>query len=255
MRPRVLVTRPRGQARDLSNLLRGVGCEPIEVPVIAIAPCTDWTAVDDALLCLDQYDWLIVTSRNAVDALFPRLGVLGRELPGSLRYAAIGRGTAAALEARGVGDSWIPSAFTSRALAEELPVRPGERVLRLRAEAAAEIADRLRARGVVVDEVVTYRTIEAPPESVPLLQRAWADGLDAVVLASASAARGFLALAHAAECEGALDVPIVAIGPVTAGDASALGFRVELIADEYSVAGIASVIRRRLLDAGHVRSQ
>lgn len=254
MRPRILITRPRGQAHDLSRLLREVGCEPIEVPAIAIAPCAEWTVVDDAIRHLERYDWVLVTSRNAVEALFTRLGVLRRDLPGSLRCAAIGRGTAAALEARGVVDPWIPSAFTSHALADELPVRPGERVLRLRAEAAAEIADRLRARGAVVDEIVTYRTIETPPESVALLQRAWADGVDAVVLASASAARGFVTLARAAECRGVLEVPIVAIGPVTAEAASALGLRVETIADEYSVAGIASAVRRRLLDAGHVHT-
>jgi uroporphyrinogen-III synthase len=256
MRPRVLVTRPRGQAHDLSELLRVAGCEPIEVPCIAIAPCAEWTAIDDALLHLEQYDWLIVTSRNAVDVLFARLRILGQGLPGSLRYAAIGPGTAAALAAQDVVDPWIPSTFTSRALADELPVRPGERVVRLRAEAAAEIGIVLRARGALVDEVVTYRTIEAPPESVPLLRRAFAGNLDAVVLTSASAARGLVMLAGAAGVGGFLrEVAIVAIGPVTAEAAVAAGLRVEAVADEHSIAGIAAVIRRRVEDgARHVHT-
>lgn len=251
-----MVTRPAGQAAELSDLLREAGCDPVEVPSIAIVPCEDWTALDTALNRLETYHWLIVTSRNAVDALFTRVYSLGRELPGSLRWAAIGPGTAAALAAHGVRDPWTPSRYLSDALATDLPVRPGERVLRLRAEAAAEIAHRLRARGAVVDEIVTYRTIEAPPESIPLLQRAWAGGIDAVVLTSASAARGFVALARAAGCADDLStLAVIAIGPVTAQAAVTEGLRVEMVADEHSIAGIAAIIRRRLPHgAGYVHT-
>ncbi|MGH2347929.1 MAG: uroporphyrinogen-III synthase, partial [bacterium] len=145
----MLVTRPAGQAGAMSALLREAGCDPVEVPSIAILPCEDWAALDAALTRLAGYDWLIVTSRNAVDILFARLRFFGRSLPASLRCAAIGPGTAAALTARDAATPWIPAAFTSRTLAEEIPVTPGQRVLRLRAEAAAEIGIVLRARGAV----------------------------------------------------------------------------------------------------------
>jgi uroporphyrinogen-III synthase len=247
--PRVLVTRPAGQAGELSALLREAGCDPVEVPAIAIRPCQDWTVLDGVLTRLATYDWLLVTSRNAVDVLFARLSILGQRVPRSLRFAAIGPGTAAALTMRAVATPWVPSAFTSRALAEEIPITPGQRVLRLRAEVAAEIGIGLRARGALVDEVVAYRTIEAPPESVPLLQGAFAGGVDAVVLASASAAHGFVALAGAAGIGSRLhEVPIVAIGPVTAEAASAAGLRVEMVAGEHSLAGIMDLIVRRVSD-------
>lgn len=253
-RPRVLVTRPAGQASELSALLRDSGCESVEVPSIAILPCEDWPALDAAIERLETYDWLLVTSRNAVEMLFLRLRIIGCEPPQTAAWAAIGPGTAAALAAHGVARAWMPSQYISDALADELPVRPGQRVLRFRAQEAADIAPRLRARGAVVDEVIVYGTVEAPPDSVALLRRAWDSGIDAVVLASASAARGFAALARAAGCNGVLEVPIVAIGPVTAGAASALGLRVETVAEEHSLPGIASAIQRRFEDAGHVRT-
>jgi uroporphyrinogen-III synthase len=171
-------------------------------------------------------------------------------MPPRLHCAAIGPGTAAALAAYGVAAAWVPSAFASEVLAEEIPISAGQRVLRLRAAVAAEIGTVLRARGAVVDDVIAYRTIEAPPESVPLLLDAFADGVDAVVLASASAARGLVTLAGAAGIgTRLLEVPVVAIGPVTAEAASAAGLRVEMVAGEYSIDGITAVIRRRLVGA------
>lgn len=245
--PRILVTRPARQAAELSDLLRRAGFEPVEVPAIAIAPPPNWTALDATLSRLAAYQWIVVTSRNAVEAVFDRMAGLGVPLPTTVRWAAIGPGTAAALAAFGVTDAWMPTRFLSEAMVDELPARAGERVLRLRAEAAAEIAPALRERGIAVDEVVAYRTIEAPPASVPLLRDAVASTVDAVVLTSASTARGLVALARTAGVEGALRaVPIVAIGPVTAASARAAGLNVSAVAEEHTTRGVAEALHRRL---------
>lgn len=249
MRPaRVLVTRPAGQADELRDLLRAAGFEPVEVPAIAIVPPESYEELDRAIARLGQFDWILVTSANAVAALFGRIAVIAREWTMPRRqWAAIGPGTAGALAAYGVTDAWMPSRFLSEAILEELPARPGERLLRLRAEAAAEIAPALRERGITVDEVVVYRTIEAPPASVPLLREAFASPVDAVVLTSASTARGLAALARAAGVEGALHgVPIVAIGPVTTAAARAAGLEVVSVAEEHTARGVAQALHRRL---------
>lgn len=245
--PRILVTRPARQAAELSDRLRGAGFEPVEVPAIAIVPPPNWTALDATLGRLAAYQWIVVTSRNAVEAVFDRMAGLGVPLPTTVRWAVIGPGTAAALAAFGVTDAWMPTRFLSEAMVDELPARAGERLLRVRAEAAAEMAPALRARGIAVDEVVAYRTIEAPPDSVPRLREAWASGVEAVVLTSASAARGFLALAASAGLTDALRaVPVVAIGPVTAAAARAAGLHVSVVAEEHTASGIAQALHRRM---------
>lgn len=253
---RILVTRPAGQMRRLSGQLRAAGFEAVEVPAIAIAPPASYDDLDRAIAGLDEFDWVLVTSQNAVAALFGRLAVVapGRTVP-RLHWAAVGPGTAAALADRGVTGVWMPSRYLSGAVAEELPARPGERVLRLRAEVAAEIAPTLRARGIVVHEVVAYRTLEAPADSIPGLRRALAEGVEAVVLTSASAARGLLALAAAAGLTDALrTVPAVAIGPVTAAAACAAGLHVSVVSDEHTAGGIARALQRRMADgAGELR--
>jgi uroporphyrinogen III methyltransferase/synthase len=92
----VLVTRPRGQARALVRKLEQLGAIVHLAPAVEIGEPKDWTLADRALLNLDQYQWLVFTSSNGVDALVSRLRYLKRDLRalGALKLAAIGPGTA-----------------------------------------------------------------------------------------------------------------------------------------------------------------
>jgi uroporphyrinogen-III synthase len=69
---RVLVTRAAHQASKLSDGLRALGAEPVEVPVLEIRPPISFDPLDAALRQLDSYDWLILTSANAARALAER---------------------------------------------------------------------------------------------------------------------------------------------------------------------------------------
>ena len=70
---RVLVTRPREQSAEFVSLLQALGADPIEAPMIRIAPPSDYTPLDDACQRLDAFDWVVFTSGNAVDAFMGRL--------------------------------------------------------------------------------------------------------------------------------------------------------------------------------------
>jgi len=247
MRPvRLLVTRPQGQGDLLCARLREMGIEPVEVPAIEIVPPESYEELDRALGRMDEYDWIIFTSRNAVAAVFERIAVIGgnHALP---RRLAIGPATAEALRERGVTNVWMPSRALSEAIGEEMPVRSGERVLRVRGQVASELPARmLRERGVTVDEVVVYRTVEAPAVSRDLLIRALREGLDGAIFTSASTVRGLLRLAAEAGCRQALEaLPAVAIGPVTARALEEAGLRVDIVAAVHTVEGIADVLRER----------
>jgi len=151
-------------------------------------------------------------------------------------------------------DVWIPTQYLSESLGQELPAQPGQRVLRIRAQAASSLpAGRLRSRGIDVDEVVAYRTVEAPPDSVPLLQEAFAGGVDGVLFTSASTVRGFARLIqHSDLKDEAARLTVIAIGPVTADAIRAIGWPVHVVASEYSLDGIATVIRRGQTDASGI---
>jgi len=108
------------------------------------------------------------------------------------------------------------------ALANAFPDASGKHVLLIRAAAAdQDLPERLRERGAMVDELAAYATVEGPASSAERLAAALADvDLSAVVFASGSAVRGFIALG------GSAALPAIVIGPRTARVARELGFRV-----------------------------
>jgi uroporphyrinogen III methyltransferase/synthase len=123
-------------------------------------------------------------------------------------------------------------------MAETLPNVEGKRIALVRASAAdSDLPERLRRRGAVVDEITAYRTIEAPAASAEPLRVALADvELAAVVFASSSAVRGYLALG------GTVRVPAITIGPRTTAGALEHGFQVIAEAEAQSAEGLASAV-------------
>lgn len=251
---RVLVTRPAGQAGELATALRAVGAEPVLLAAIEIRPLEDTRELDDALRRILEHDWVIFTSANGVRQIWERLAALGLDdvledgeegrKPGQPRVAAIGPGTAAALERRGVRPDYVPGEYVAEALAAGLPDAEGARVLMLRADIARPaLRERLAARGARVEDVAAYRTITGPAEA----GSESAAAVDAVTFTSSSTVRGFLS-AGGRVPEGAA---VVCIGPVTARTARELGLRVDAVAEPYTLEGLVEALVRH---CGHERT-
>jgi uroporphyrinogen-III synthase len=251
---RVIVTRPVEHGERLGATLQALGIEPVAVPAISFGPPATYAPLDAAIHHLDRYQWVMFTSRTGVRVFFERAAARGRPLSRHLRWAAVGPGTAEAVRAHDVEHVWIPSRYLGTTLGDELPAQQGERVLRIRAEEASSLpAERLRSRGIQVDEFVAYRTIEAPPESVPLLRKALVGGVNGVIFTSASTVRGFARLTQHADLNDEIaPLTLIAIGPVTADAIRGLGWSVHLVADEYSIDGIAAMLRRGQTDASGI---
>jgi hydroxymethylbilane synthase len=225
-RPRVIVTRPAAQSADLMAALRAVGVEPLPVPAIEVELTGPGDGIDAVARRLNSYRWVVVTSANGAGALLKAAERVFTPLETS-RFAAIGSSTRAVLEREGIEVDFVPDEPNGAALARELPVAANDRVAVIRGDLAGEsLAARLRERGAEVDDIVAYRTLEAPPGSARLL-RAAVDGgrIEAVLLTSGSTARGLAALVQRESLDLA-DLPAVCIGAETARVAAACGFHV-----------------------------
>ncbi|HEY8759657.1 MAG TPA: uroporphyrinogen-III synthase [Candidatus Dormibacteraeota bacterium] len=222
----VLVTRPGGSEDPLASALAERGYRVHAVPTIA----TEAIAIGEESLA--GFDWIVVTSAAGVAAL--------PSVPKASRWAAVGEATAAALEARGVRADVVPQATNGAAIAAAITEPAGKRVLLARADAAAEDLPRLlRERGAEVVELTAYRTVKAPETSAAALAQALADDeLAAIVFASGSAVRGFLALG------GTPALPAVTIGPKTTAVARELGFVVTGEATKQTTLGLADAVAR-----------
>jgi uroporphyrinogen III methyltransferase / synthase len=208
---RVIVTRAREQLEPLAGRIEALGHEVVRCPLIELE------RVGPAEVDVAGYDWVIVTSPFGARELVRR--ARGR-LP---RVAAIGPGTADALEACEVPVALVPSVSTQEGLLAELP-RPAGRVL----FAGAERARSLLTRELGAVFVPLYATRELRPDPPP-------EG-DLIVLASASAASALGALC--------LDVPAVSIGPETTRAARAVGVRVVAEAEAHDLEGLLAAVAR-----------
>ena len=248
---RIAITRPMAQAAALADKLAALGAWPIIFPTIQIAPVDDYAPLDAALRQLDQYQWIVFTSANAVAIFWERLrrhlparvpaaGGFTGLVPAALQFAAVGPATARALEKHGASAKIVPDEYVAEALAAGLGDVAGRRILLPHAELARDaLADELRRRGATVDEIAIYRTLPAAPDprSLAELKR----GVDAITFTSASAARNF-ALVIAGETLASGPAIIACIGPVTAAAAKQAGWPAGVVAAEYTLDGLVAAL-------------
>jgi uroporphyrinogen III methyltransferase/synthase len=237
---KIVVTRTRQQASQLSAALHRAGADPVEVPVIEIAdPADGGLALRAAAQGLAAHDWVVLTSPNGAHRLLDAVRSLGLDARafGSARVAAIGPGTARALAKGGITADLIPERFVAESLLDALgPPSGAGRVLLARAAVARDVLpDGLRARGWEVDVVDAYRTVPAP---VTEAQRAAVAAADVITFTSSSTVERTL------EALGAEALPptVACIGPVTAATARAHGLTVDVEAPVHTIDGLVAAL-------------
>lgn len=244
----MLITRPKSQAGEFIRILEGEGIAVIPFPTIEIAPPTDPRPLEEALADLRRYHWVVFTSANGVRAFFQGLEARGgpKVLRG-LKVAAIGPGTAKALEERGVEADLVPSSYYSEELARALLERgvKGKRILLPRAEGARKVlVEMLKEGGAEVDEVPAYRTVlprgvQRLKEILPLV--------DLVAFTSGQAVRNFMEGLSAPWPTG---LHTAAIGPITAKVIEGYGIEVHVIPEVYTLAGLAQAVTKFFKEGG-----
>lgn len=253
-RRRILVTRRPEQAATLAGELAALGAEVIEIPTIEVVAVEDPAPLDAALRRLETYDWLLLTSANAVRFVAERLEALGLSLApaaaGRLRVGSVGASTTAAFEARfGRPVDLQPAAeFRAEGLAAALSATgvSGRRCLLPASDKAREVLPELLVReGAEVDRVVAYCTRPAP--GVAERVRAFGDpGVDMATFASPSAVEGLRAAAPEF-CSG---LPAAVIGPVTERAARDAGLDVRVVAAPSTEQGLVAALAAHF---GHTR--
>ena len=216
----------------------------VEIPAIEIRPPASYVALNATLNNIENYDWLILTSVNGVEALFARMEKLGfgPEKLLHLNIAAIGPATREKIEEHGLPVDVVPEKYVAESVVEALweQVR-GTRVLLVRAKVARDViprswqGGRAGARGRGLQTVV-------PEESRARLQKVLSDPRQrptAVTFTSSSTVRNFVALLGSDEPAKLLHgITTVSIGPVTSATLRELGLHVDVEAQEFTIPGL-----------------
>ena len=241
---RIVVTRAAEQARELTDRLRALGADAVELPTISLVPPLDTAPLDAAIAQLDTYDWLVFTSANGVRFFLERLDASAFDLRSlRARLAAIGPATAAALEALHLKTDLVPESFVAEALAEAFGKfdLAGKRIMLPRAAAARDVLpEALRAMGAQVDVAAAYRNV-VPEGAAERARELFSSPRkpDWATFTSSSTVTNFLAIAPPGALEG---VRIASIGPVTSAAAARHGLAVDAEAKRFTIDGLIEAL-------------
>jgi uroporphyrinogen III methyltransferase / synthase len=233
----VAVTRARAQGSELARRLEDLGASVVQAPTIRVR------ALDAGAVDLVGFDLVCLTSANGVELLFERLAAQGldaRALAGK-RVAAIGPGTARALERRGINADVVPHRFVAESLVEALAGLPIRRALVARARGAREVLpDALRERGVEVEELSLYETL---PEALAPHTLELASAADYITFTSSSTVRFFLdAIAAARGAALSPRTRVASIGPVTSAALRERGIEPHVEAARHDIDGLLDAL-------------
>jgi uroporphyrinogen III methyltransferase / synthase len=243
---RIVVTRTRAQAGVLTQQLRELGADVIELPTIRIEPPTDLRAFAELVQDAHAYDWIVFTSPNGVNAffdLFYKLYDDAREIGGA-RIAAIGPATAQRIRDFHLKVDLQPEEFVAESLAREFR-KAGDienlRILIARAEKARDLLPReLSALGAIVDEGFAYRTVPETRDDTGARRRLLEEGADLITFTSSSTVENFLALGVPWPAK----MQVASIGPITSKTARERGLEVAIEAPRHDILGLVEAIRK-----------
>ncbi|MEQ1858547.1 MAG: uroporphyrinogen-III C-methyltransferase [Chthoniobacteraceae bacterium] len=242
---RIVVTRTRQQAGALSSALRGLGADVFELPTIRIEPPTDEREFVTSVVHAHQYDWLVFTSPNGVQAFFEKFFEVradAREL-GAPKIAAIGPATAAKVREYRFTVDLQPEEFVAEAVVEAFTKQGSIEnltILIARAEKARDVLpDELAKLGAIVDIVPVYRTVPETDDVSGGIARFKAEGADLITFTSSSTAENF----HALGLPWPAGMKTASIGPITSKTMRELGMSVDIEAEQYDIPGLVAAIR------------
>jgi uroporphyrinogen III methyltransferase/synthase len=241
---RIVVTRTRKQASALSAKLRALGADVYEIPTIRIEPPENLMDFGELVRDAFQYDWLIFTSVNGVDAFFDmfyRLYDDARSI-GNVKIAAIGPATAQRIKDLHLAVDLQPEKFVAEAVIDGL-VKLGSvenlKILVVRALGAREILPkRLAELGAIVDEAIAYRTVPETADPSGALERFREEEADLITFTSSSTVENFLAL----KLPWPSKMKTASIGPVTSETMRKHGLSVDIEASRYDVEGLVAAV-------------
>ncbi|MEA5466189.1 uroporphyrinogen-III C-methyltransferase [Leptothoe sp. PORK10 BA2] len=247
----ILVTRATGQASAFTTLLNHQGATVIDLPALEIRPPSSWADLDQALANLQRFDWLVLTSANAVNFFLDRLLDQGFDLRqlAQIKLAVVGKKTAKILAERGLRADFVPDNYVADALVESFPVAlSGLQVLFPRVETGGRdvLVKEFSAQGATITEVAAYESgcpAVMPAGAIAALQQ---ERVDAVTFASSKTVRHFEQLMAGQFGESWREVltgvAIASIGPQTTQTCHDTLGRVDIEATIYTLDGLTDAL-------------
>lgn len=243
---KILVTRARTQASILAKKLEEQGAEVFQCPTIKIMPLDEYTQIDNELLAIEKYQWIVFTSVNGVKYFFERMKKSKIDIRKiKAKIAVIGDETKKALEEKGIMVDYRPTIYTSEELAKGLKkfIVYGDNILLARADIAdKKIIQTFKASGAVCTDLVVYKTVIDERYKSKLITLLKEEKLDYITFTSSSTVENFIKLLGTENIPLLENIKIICIGPVTAEKTKQYGLKNTFVSKIYTIDGIIETI-------------
>lgn len=240
---RIVVTRTREQAGDLSARLLEQGADVVELPTIRIEPPREAGEFAQLVTDVHTYDWVVFTSPNGAERFFEAFYAAYGDARsfGKPRIAAIGPRTAKMIAAYRFATDLLPERFVAEGLIEAFRKESieSQTVLWVKAEETRDVIhEELTKQGAIVDKCVAYRTVPETEDPTGAAQRLREEGADLVTFTSSSTVENFfkLGIPWPDGCRAA------SIGPVTSETLRAHGHEPAVEAAQHDIPGLVEAI-------------
>ena len=247
---RIINTRSRGQASMLSKSLTNLGAEVIELPTIEIVPEPENSDLKDKIKKIKDYDWLIFTSPNGVDAFFKKFLKRYNDIRelGNAKIACIGPGTSDAVKSYHIHVDITAKKAVAEGLIAELETADSwknKRILLPRAKEARDVLpDTLSSWGAHVDLAVAYKTVKPADIRKSTLQDIVENRYDLITFSSSSTFKNFIDLFSKEKLPDVLhNIKAVSIGPITSSTMHDLNVKPLIEASEHTIPGLVRSIK------------
>jgi len=261
---RILITREYNTDYEP---LEDLGAEIFEFPTIKIVPPKSYDELDRSIDKIGTYNWLIFTSANGFRHFMQRFldrDCDVRDMKG-IKICAIGTKTAEAVRKYGIKVDMVPEEFNAEGLikafspqqsptegelkaptvAEAAVSLKGIRILMPRAEVAREVfPEKVKELGGEIDMPVAYRTV-IPEKHGKRLKRFLKEGrISIATFTSGATFKNFMHMMGDDSKDFLKEMPIAAIGPVTAKTIEKAGLKVAIMPKEATIKAMVDEIIR-----------
>lgn len=227
----ICITRTKNQSKELKEKLLNLGADVTEINSIKIKN-TDYN-LDNCMDKLKQYDYIVLTSVNAVKIFFNYLNKKEYDIRNiKAQFAVIGPATAKELRSKGIMPTILSKEFVAESLFKGMKkyIKAGDRILVPRSKNAREfLVKALIEEKCMVDEVYIYETLCGD-----LQDKTRFEGVDKVIFTSPSTVRNMISIVGSHKIQ---SKEVIAIGPVTERELSKNNISCQ-VCDRYYIEGI-----------------
>lgn len=237
----VLITREERDSKQFAEHVINCGGNAVTIPLIDFQACEMTDEIKSKLASIAQYDWVVFTSKNGVAFFFQQFTE-----PLKQNIAVIGEKTTVALQKFGYQPQFIPTKFVAECFATEFihTLQQGAKVLVVKGNLARTvIADQLREKGFLCDEIILYETVMPKESESKLRDTLLTTKCDIISFTSSSTVHHFMGVVNRYNLMKKIEQSKIAcIGPIAKKTAEQYGLYVDISAEKYTMEGLMESI-------------